>query len=219
MGKNKLKRFSDNAQFDHVIEHTEFQNQPTPKGKWQSEIFGNENPIVLELACGAGDYALGLAQKYPEKNFIGIDIKGSRIWKGAKIAKRKSIENVRFLRLLIDHLDDYFAPGEVSEIWITFPDPHLKVRNRRKRLTSPKFLEIYKKIASDSCTINLKTDSPSLFKYTLEIIEQEKLLIKERVDDVYLEKADDPDLSIKTFYEKMHLKNGRTIQFVSFSAH
>ncbi len=219
MGKNKLKRFSDNARFDHVIEHTDFQDQPKPKGKWQSEIFGNKNPVVLELACGAGDYALGLAEKYPNKNFVGIDIKGSRIWKGAKVAKKESIDNVRFLRLLIDHLDDYFAPGEVSEIWITFPDPHLKVRNRRKRLTSPKFLKIYKKIASDSCTINLKTDSPSLYKYTLEIIEQEKRNIQKRVDDVYVERPDDKDLTIKTFYEKMHLKNGRTIQFVSFSAH
>lgn len=219
MGKNKLKRFSDNAQFDHVIEHTDFQDQPTPIGKWHSEVFENENPIVLELACGAGDYALGLAEKYPEKNFIGVDIKGSRIWKGAKIAKKESIENVRFLRLLIDHLDDYFGPGEVSEIWITFPDPHLKVRNRRKRLTSPKFLSIYKKIASDRCTINLKTDSPCLYKYTLEIIEQEKLEIKERVDDVYKEKPDDDDLTIKTFYEKMHLQNGRTIHFLSFTAH
>lgn len=218
MAKNKLKKFEDVARFKNVFEYTDFENSENikPKGRWRSEIFKNNNPIILELACGKGEYALNLAKKYPDKNFIGIDKKGWRIWTGAKTALEESISNIHFMRIFIDHLDEYFEPGEVDEIWITFPDPFLRGSRESNRLTSPKFLNVYSKILKSGSIIHLKTDSPQLFAYTLEIIESEKCTIVERIDDVHKEKSDDEILSIKTFYEKMHLKEGRTIRYVSF---
>lgn len=216
MGKDKLKRFRDVDQFDNVFEYTDFENTLKPKGRWHHDIFKNSNPIVLELACGKGEYTLNLARKYPEKNFIGIDIKGARIWRGAKTALEEPLTNVRFIRMYIDHLDEYFANGEVEEIWITFPDPYLRKSKSSKRLTSPKFQKIYRSLLKPEGTIHLKTDSDFLFNYSLEVISEEECKLINRVDDVYRERPDDPLLGIKTFYEKMHLKKGKTIHYLSF---
>ncbi|MDX1642366.1 MAG: tRNA (guanosine(46)-N7)-methyltransferase TrmB, partial [Balneolaceae bacterium] len=169
--KNKLQRFEDIARFENVFEYTDFEDTPTPKGKWHQEIFGNENPIVLELACGKAEYTLYLAERNPRKNYIGIDLKGNRIWKGAKYALKNQMANVHFIRMLIDHLPDYFEKGEVDEIWITFPDPHPRGSRSKQRLTSPKFLDIYRKVLKPGSQIHLKTDSDLLFEFTLETIE------------------------------------------------
>jgi len=218
MGKNKLQRYSDNKGFDNVFEHTDFgETNPAPKGNWASEIFGNNNPIVLELACGKGEYTTALAQTRPEINFIGVDIKGDRIWKGAIRAQEKGLGNVRFLRCYIDHLGDFFSKEEISEIWITFPDPYLKKSNSKKRLTSPKFLDIYRKVAAPDAVVHLKTDSEPLFRFTNEVIDEQNLPVIEKSEDVYSATDIKEELQIKTYYEKKHLERGRTIQYVQFS--
>jgi tRNA (guanine-N7-)-methyltransferase len=218
MGKNKLKKFEDVARFPNVFEYTDFQDgkREKPKGKWRQDIFKNDHPIVLELACGKAEYTINLARKFPDKNFIGIDKKGWRIWTGAKTALEEPLHNVHFMRLYIDHIEEYFEAGEVDEIWITFPDPFLRESKEMKRLTSPKFLNIYRKILKPEAVIHLKTDSDFLYDYTLEIVKQEGCTILEKLDDVYLEKPDDPLLSIKTYYETMHLEKKKTIHYVSF---
>lgn len=218
MGKNKLQRYAENKVLQNVFEHVEFADRSFPyKGTWAEEVFGNRNPIIVELACGKGEYTTSLAERFPDKNFIGIDIKGDRIWKGAKRAIGQNLENVRFLRCFIDHLDQFFGKGEVSEFWITFPDPFLKKSNAKKRLTSPKFLSIYRKIAAESATVHLKTDSERLFRFTESVIEDQQLPVIQRFDDLYGEGPVDDLLSIKTYYEKKHLAAGRSIHFISFS--
>jgi tRNA (guanine-N7-)-methyltransferase len=216
MAKNKLQKFEDVANFSNVFEYTDFEDKPTPKGMWHAEVFENSNPIVLELACGKGEYTVNMARKFPDKNFIGIDKKGWRLWSGAKTAIEEPLSEVRFIRMFIDHLEQYFAPGEVAEIWIVFPDPFLRGSRESNRLTAPKFLKIYKNILIPGATIHLKTDSPELFQYTLEILESEHCEITDRVDDVYLERPDDELLTIKTYYEEMHLEDRRTIRYISF---
>lgn len=188
---------------------------PFPKGTWNSDIFKNGNPIVLELACGKGEYSIGLGKLYPEKNFVGFDIKGNRMWVGASKAREEGLGNIRFFRAYIDHLDQFFAEKEVDEIWIIFPDPQLK--KDRKKLTSPKFLELYRPLLKKGATINLKTDSPELYEFTKEVIKNENLILHRDVSDVYKECLDDPILSIRTYYEGMHLNKGRIIRFLSFS--
>ena len=217
MGKNKLQRYADNVAHENVIEHTDFSGSETPAGRWAEKIFGNNNPIVVELACGKGEYTTSLAEKFPDKNFIGIDIKGDRIWKGARRALEKDIHNVRFLRCFIDHLGQFFGKNEISEIWITFPDPYLKKSKTRKRLTSPKFLSVYRKVAADDAAVHLKTDSKPLFQFTESVIKEQKLKILSYFDDLYSQNPDDEILSIKTYYEKKHLAEGRAIQYVRFS--
>jgi tRNA (guanine-N7-)-methyltransferase len=218
MSKNKLKKFEDVERFPNVFQYTDYWNtdKEKPRGKWHDEIFENRNPIVLELACGKAEYTVNLARKYPFKNYIGIDKKGWRLWKGAKTALQESLNNTRFMRIFIDHLEEYFAPGEVDEIWIIFPDPFLRESKESNRLTSPKFLNIYKNILKPGGIIHLKTDSAQLFNYTLDIIENENCILIDRCDDIYMERPHDDLLSIKTFYEKMHLKEGRTIRYISF---
>lgn len=218
MGKSKLQRFEEINEFDHVLELTDYQNDrhKKPRGRWHADIFANENPIILELACGKGAYTLELADRNKNINVIGIDIKGARLWKGAKRALDRGLSNVRFLRIYIDHLDEYFAPGEVSDIWITFPDPYLRASNRSKRLTSPKFLNIYRKVLSPAGSIKLKTDSEPLFSYTKQVVKDESCEISDLVEDIYAERRDDELLTIKTDYEKKHLANGRTISFIEF---
>lgn len=188
---------------------------PFPKGTWNSDIFNNDNPIVLELACGKGEYSVGLGEMYPNKNYIGFDLKGNRLWVGATNAFEKKLDNVRFFRAYIDHLYDYFAPKEVDEIWIIFPDPQLK--KDRKKLTSPKFLDVYRPLLKPGATINLKTDSPELYAFTLETIEELGLRLHRNVEDVHRDCPDDPELQIRTYYEGLHLERGRTIRFLSFS--
>lgn len=214
--KNKLQRFSEIARFENVFEYTDFENTDPPKGRWKSEIFKNENPIVLELACGKGEYTIYLAEKHPNKNFIGIDLKGARIWKGAKYALEKGLSNVRFIRMFIDHLEEYFSKGEVDEIWITFPDPYPRKSKVNKRLTSSKFLEIYRKVLKSGKPIHLKTDSDKLYRFTLETIKEEGCKMIRKVDDVYSEMPEDELLTNQTFYEKQHLADGRTIHYVKF---
>ncbi|TVR17842.1 MAG: tRNA (guanosine(46)-N7)-methyltransferase TrmB [Balneolaceae bacterium] len=213
--KNKTGRIAEVNQFPHVIQYVDFEDEHELKGKWASEEFNHENPITLELACGKGEYSVNLAKKFPGRNFIGVDIKGPRIWVGAKEAVEQNITNVRFLRAFIDHLENYFSKGEVEEIWIPFSDPYLK--KPKKRLTSPKFLNIYRKVLKPWGTIHLKTDSKVLYNYTLDVIKREDLNVITRIDDVYRDAPEHELLtSIQTYYEKMHLKEGKTIHYVAF---
>ena len=201
--------------FSNVYEWTDYNSAcPFRSGKWNEEIFHNPNPIVLELACGKGEYSLGMGKLYPDKNFVGVDIKGNRMWVGASEALSNNYGNVRYLRAYIDHLHQFFTGNEESELWIIFPDPYLK--KARKRLTSPKFLELYRKFLKPGGTINLKTDSVELYEYTKKVIESEQLQLLKDIPDVYAECPEDPVLSIRTYYEEMHLSEGKTIRFLSF---
>ena len=216
MAKNKLQRFSEIRNFNNVIEinYDDIFNNKTA-GCWQKDIFKNNNPIVLELACGKGEYTIGLAKKNPNKNYIGIDIKGERIWKGAKDAIDLNLDNVRFLRTRIEHLNLVFSENEVSEIWITFPDPFLKKSKSRKRLTSLRFLEIYKQILSKKSFIHLKTDSQELYEYTLDVLVKNKLRILENLNDITKNRKI-RDLDIKTYYEKKFNLMGKSITYIKF---
>lgn len=211
MGKNKLKRFAELKTFPNVLEeNTQF------KGKWAKHFFQNSNPITLELACGKGEYSTGLGKNYSQKNFIGIDIKGNRIWKGAKTALDEKLNNVAFLRIRIDHIGEYFSENEVDEIWIIFPDPFLKEKKIKKRLTSPFFLDLYKKILKKDGIIHLKTDDDTLYNFTLENLNQRNHSILELTNDLYNSGIITEDLSIKTFYELQHLQKGKKIKYIRF---
>ncbi|WP_295127145.1 tRNA (guanosine(46)-N7)-methyltransferase TrmB [uncultured Chitinophaga sp.] len=212
MGQKKLQRFADIETFPNVLIYPEGM-----QGKWQ-EHFGNNQPVTLELACGKGDYALGLGRMFAERNFIGVDLKGNRIWRGAKTALDEKLANVAFLRTQIDHLEDYFSPGEVAEIWITFPDPFLRASKAKKRLTHPKFLALYQKVLVPGATINLKTDSAELYKFTQNVIEAVGCGLIEDIGDVYANPQNiTPVLKIQTFYEGMHLADRRTIRYLKFT--
>lgn len=218
MAKSKLERFEDIDQFENVLELTDFQygDRSKPVGAWGEEIFNNDSPIILELACGKGDYTVELARKEPGKNFIGIDIKGSRLWKGARKAREEGLENVRFLRIYIDHLAEYFAHGEVDEIWITFPDPYLRGGDRSKRLTSERFLRVYQSLLKKLGIIHIKTDSGPLFEFTEYMVNEFGGTIIDRVEDVYKERGDDEYLTIKTDFERKHLEKGKIIKYLKF---
>lgn len=219
MGKNKLKRFEDIDRFDNVLELTDYQESSAqkPKGRWNEDIFENNNPITLELACGKGTYTVELARRNPNVNYVGIDIKGSRIWKGAKQAKENKLENVRFLRMYIDHLEEYFGNNEVDEIWITFPDPYPRGSDRSKRLTSEKFLRKYELILKKEGVIHLKTDSSPLFEFSKKSIRQFNGRVLECVDDIYTNREDSKILTIQTDFEKKHLEKGKAIKYLRFS--
>jgi len=213
MGMGKLKKFAELEDMKNVFQKPE---SKMVKGKWSS-IFENNNPIVLELACGKGDYTLALARRFPEVNFIGIDIKGQRIHVGARTALAEELDNVRFMRIFIDHIDLFFANSEVDEIWITFPDPYLKERKANKRLTSPQFIDLYRKVLKPNGFVQLKTDSPELFAFTKEVIDSQQLPVSVIHENVYEDNDVNPLLNeIQTHYEKMHLKDGRTIRYVKF---
>lgn len=223
MGKNKLSRFAENATFEHVVQppFAELVSGSFPlKGRWNADFFEREAPLVLELGCGRGEYTVGLAGLYPERNFLGVDIKGARIWRGARNAKEAGIENVGFLRTHVDHLLQCFGPQEVDEVWLTFSDP--QIGKARKRLTSPLFLERYKQILKPDGLIHLKTDSPLLYEYTLEQVAAHKLRIHERSANVYTDLVtrvppqEQAVLNIRTYYEQMWLAEGRTIHYVRF---
>ncbi|MFA5670317.1 MAG: tRNA (guanosine(46)-N7)-methyltransferase TrmB [Balneolaceae bacterium] len=215
MPKIKKKRFAEMRTKENVFEWTDYNAEnPFPKGAWNSEIFKNDNPIILELACGKGEYSVGLAQLRPHSNLVGVDIKGNRMWVGATEAQEKSLDNVRFLRAYIDHLDQFFGESEVDELWILFSDPYIK--KARKRLTAPKFLALYRTFLKPGGIINLKTDSDLLYEYTKEIIEEQGLEILRDIPDVHKQCPDDAELAIKTFYEKTHLKKGKPSKFLSF---
>lgn len=211
MGQKKLQRFEEITGFPNVLIYPE-----NISGKW-AHHFGNNHPVTLELACGKGEYTLGLARLFPQRNFIGVDIKGNRIWKGAKTALEEKLTNVAFLRVQIDKLDQYFAENEVEEIWITFPDPFLRLSKAKKRLTHIRFLHIYHRILISQGKINLKTDSPELYAFTKDMIEENHCRLLEDIPDVYAQNDVPEILNIKTFYEKQHLKAGKTIRYLQFS--
>lgn len=186
------------------------------KGKWNS-FFKNENPIVLELACGKGEYAVGLGEMNPDKNFIGVDIKGNRIWRGAKNALDKQLNNVAFLRTQIDKINDYFSKDEVSEIWITFPDPQLRTGKAKKRLTHPKFLRMYQQFLQKDGAVNLKTDSPSLYNFTRLVISTYNLSLLQDHDDVYSVGDRSKELEIKTHYESLDIAQSNKVHYLKFT--
>lgn len=218
MGKGKLQRFAEIDRFDNVFEVTDFREgkHRKPKGRWHKDIFQNKNPIVLELACGKGAYTLELARRNPEINFVGVDIKGARIWKGAKIARQEQLENVRFLRIYIDHLQEYFAEDEVQEIWITFPDPYPKGSDRSKRLSSEKFLKQYQKVLRENGIVHLKTDSSVLYDFSKRSIRNFEGTIIEDKYDVHAGGETEPPLDIRTDFEQKHLQHGRSIKYLKF---
>ena len=210
MGQKKLKRFAEIASFDHVLEYPE-----NTAGKWH-EHFGNNNPIVLELACGKGEYTVGLAAMYPDKNFIGVDVKGNRIWVGAKKAINEGLNNVAFLRSQIGMIEKYFSAGEVSEIWLPFPDPQLRRSKAKKRLTHPAFLRKYQQILDPNGYIHLKTDSPVLFAFTKTVIDLYDLKLFEQSEDISEDLKQNPELLIKTHYEGLNIARSNRIHYLKF---
>ncbi|HEX7493536.1 MAG TPA: tRNA (guanosine(46)-N7)-methyltransferase TrmB [Bacteroidales bacterium] len=218
MGKNKLARWTELGSYDNVIqpEISDISGKDHPvKGNWQNELFKNENPIVLELGCGKGEYTIGLANRFPDNNFIGIDIKGARLWRGAKTSNEQKLPNVAFLRTRIEFINSFFSENEVDEIWITFPDPHPGGRNSNKRLTSPRFLNSYRLFLKDKGLIHLKTDNTELYNFTKTVINYNILETVISTDDLYSHKIDNI-LSIRTHYEKIFLDAGLKINFLSF---
>ena len=209
--KNKLQKFEDLKIFKNVLEFPE-----DIKGNWNNKVFKNNNPIILELACGKGDYSLAMAERFPEKNYIGVDIKGARIWVGANKALQEKQDNVAFLRAYIEDLINYFETEEIQEIWITFPDPYLKDSKAKKRLTSERFLKMYRALLPESGVVHLKTDSAPLFEFTLESIAKDKTIIQNASRNIYAEATLEPLLDIQTYYERMHLRDGRNIHYVRF---
>jgi len=189
------------------------------KGNWKRDFFKNENPIILELGCGKGEYTVGLAQRYPDKNFIGVDIKGNRIWTGAKTAIENNMNNVAFIRTRIDFIEACFANHEIDEIWITFPDPQPQKTRERNRLTNPMFIRRYTNILKQEGIINLKTDNKPFYDYTLEVIEAQKLKLLDNTDDLYVDtsKRDEALTTIKTYYEKKFSDLGFKICYLKFS--
>lgn len=218
MGKNKLRKFAEMETIDLVFQYPfgRLKEEAFPlRGRWNAEFFHNSNPIVLELGCGKGEYTTGIARQFTDKNFIGIDIKGARMWTGACQARDEGLANVAFLRTSIELLDSFFAPGEVSEIWITFPDPQMKKVN--KRLTGTRFIELYRKVLVPGGLIHLKTDSPFLFAYTSMMAGHNGLEVQQSTPDLYaVLSADDPILNIRTHYERQWLARGLTIKYIRF---
>ncbi len=211
MAQKKLLRFAQIKTFANVLEYP--QNM---QGEWK-HFFKNENPVILELACGRGEYTVGLATLYPDKNFTGIDIKGNRMYIGAKKALDHQLVNAAFLRTQIEKITDYFAQGEVSEIWITFPDPQLRTSKAKKRLTHPRFLRLYRQILKTGGPIHLKTDSPQLYTFTKKVIELYGLKLVEDSDDVYANLPVKDELTIKTHYESLDIAQSKKIHYLQFT--
>jgi tRNA (guanine-N7-)-methyltransferase len=208
MGKNKLARFEQNLTFKNMVQLPE-----SMAGKW-SDFFENNKSITLELACGHGAYTVGLARLFPERNFIGIDRKGARMWKGAKTAIEENLDNAAFMRIQIDHCAEHFGPNEVDEIWITFADP--QPNKDRKKLTHPMFLTRYKQFLKPNGIINLKTDDDHLYEYTLDLIKEKKYKLLENKNDIYNWEDITEELKIKTYYELKWLQIGKTIKYLKF---
>jgi tRNA (guanine-N7-)-methyltransferase len=217
MGKGKLEKFADMANYQHVFEYPYSVADNVPfemRGKWNESFFKNDNPIVLELGCGRGEYTVGLGRRFGNKNFIGVDIKGARMWTGATEALREGMTNVAFLRTNIEIIDRFFAPGEVSEIWLTFSDPQMK--KATKRLTSTYFMERYRRFLKPDGLIHVKTDSNFMFTYTKYMIEENHLPVEFITEDLYGSGLDDDILGIKTYYEQQWLDRGLTIKYIKF---
>lgn len=214
--KRKLERFKIIEERANVIERTKdiYENI---KGKWRSEYFMNDNPITVELACGRGEYTIGLATLFPERNFIGVDIKGERIWKGSTRAVEQSLKNVAFLRTPILLIENFFSAGEIDEVWITFPDPRPRKRDIKRRLTSPRYLEIYKRLVKPGSYIRLKTDNVPLFNYTIEEITSRKDIYDLKYsENVYESEYRAECFDIKTKYEEQFASKGETIKYLRF---
>ncbi|MBM3439476.1 MAG: tRNA (guanosine(46)-N7)-methyltransferase TrmB [Bacteroidetes bacterium] len=210
MGQKKLIRFAEIETFSNVLQYPE-----NMAGKWY-EFFNNRSAITLELACGKGEYALGLGRLYPERNFIGVDVKGNRIWVGAKTALKENRSNIGFLRTQIDRIDGYFEKNEVAEIWLTFPDPQLRSSRLRKRLTHPNFLRKYQRFLCPDGRIHLKTDSPVLYRFTKLVIELYQLPLIADMDDVYNQSSISEELKIKTHYEALDIARSNRIHYLCF---
>ncbi|MBP5135009.1 MAG: tRNA (guanosine(46)-N7)-methyltransferase TrmB [Paludibacteraceae bacterium] len=217
MSKNKLSKFADMEQYPHVFQcpYSQLSQEGFEmRGKWASDFFRNSNPVVLELGCGRGEYTVGLAEKFPNMNFIGVDIKGSRMWAGATESLQKGMKNVAFLRTNIEIIDRFFAPGEVNEIWLTFSDPQMK--KATKRLTSTYFMERYRRFLVDGGIVHLKTDSNFMFTYTKYMVEHNSLPVEFVTDDLYHSGLVDDILGIQTYYEKQWLSRGLNIKYLKF---
>jgi tRNA (guanine-N7-)-methyltransferase len=210
MGQKKLQRFAEIATFPNVLQYP-----LDMRGNWKN-YFKNTHPIILELACGKGEYAVGLGRLFPERNFLGLDLKGNRIWVGARKALEEDLQNVAFVRTQIDKITDYFAPGEVEQIWITFPDPQLRTSKAKKRLTHPLFLRRYQQILASDGYIHLKTDSPDLYFFTKKVVELYGLSLQEDIPDVYAHSAERPELMIKTHYEGLDIAGSLKIFYLRF---
>ncbi|WP_461532729.1 tRNA (guanosine(46)-N7)-methyltransferase TrmB [Sinomicrobium sp.] len=219
--KNKLKRFRENETFSNVLQPKReevLSGDFSLKGKWRSEFFKNDHPIVLELGCGKGEYSVSLAQKYPQKNFIGIDIKGARFWRGAKTALEEGLQNVAFLRTQIELIDCFFESDEVDEIWITFPDPQIKYKRTKHRLTNAVFLEKYRNVLRKGGTVHLKTDSEFMHGYTLGLLHGLGYEVLYAHHDVYSNKYSPEEVtSVQTFYEKQYLEQRKAITYIKFA--
>jgi len=211
MGQKKLVRFAELETFSNVLQYP--QNMA---GNW-NRFFKNDNPLTLELACGKGEYAVGLASLYPDKNFTGIDLKGNRLWVGAKRAMQQGLHNVAFLRIQIDKIHEFFGKEEVEEIWITFPDPQLRISKSKKRLTHPKFLRLYQQVLKPGGRIHLKTDSPDLYEFTKKVIDLYECMLHEDSDNVYAQELIEPELAIKTHYESLDIAGSNRIHYLCFS--
>ncbi len=215
--KNKLARFAENATFPHLFQvsfHDIQQSEFPLKGKWCTEFFQNQNPIVLELGCGKGEYTVGMATENPNINHIGIDIKGARLWRGCKTIQENSLTNAAFIRTKIQNIPHFFSSGEVQEIWITFPDPQPGLSRERKRLTSPGFINRYRQVISGNGIIHLKTDDTDLYEYTLGVFNSEKIEILDYTDDLHNSNHQGYASRITTFYEKIWLKQGSKIKYI-----
>lgn len=218
MGKGKLQKFADMARYPHVFEQPWAGPEEEPfalRGRWREDFFHNDAPLVLELGCGRGEYTVGLARLFPEKNFIGVDIKGARMWTGATQALQEGLKNVAFLRTRIEIIDRFFAPGEVDELWLTFSDPQMK--KATKRLTSTYFMERYRHFLRDGGLVHVKTDSPFMYTYTRCMAERNGLPVEVMTDDLYARPGlADEILSIRTYYEQQWLDRGLTIKYIRF---
>lgn len=217
MGKNKLAKFANMEEYPHVFQYpySVLKEQGFDmKGKWNEKFFKNSNPIVLELGCGKGEYTVGLGKLFPNKNFIGVDIKGARMWTGAKQSLEDGMSNVAFLRTHIEMINQFFAPEEVSEIWITFPDPQMNKVN--KRMTSTRFMKLYREILIPNGIVHLKSDSNFMFTYTCTMVEENNLPILYKTDDLYHSDLVDDILKIQTYYEQQWLARGLNIKYIKF---
>ena len=217
MGKNKLKKFAEMKEFACVLEYPRERlvSEGFPyKGSWSNDFFKADRPLVLELGCGKGEYTVGLAKSDPTRSFVGVDVKGARIWRGAKTVEEEKIPNAGFLRAEIENIDNFFVPGEVEELWITFPDPQMQ--KTRKRLTSTRFLSLYSRFLRPGGVVNLKTDSPFLYEYTRRLVELNGFETLALTDDLYGSGREDASTAIKTFYEAQWLSRGKTIKLISF---
>ena len=218
MTKRKLERFAENETFRHFFQPNYYQLAKgfALKGKWNESFFGNDNPVVLELGCGKGEFTVGLARIYPDKNFIGVDIKGARMWRGAKTAQEENLTNVAFVRTRIQLIEHFFAPAEVSEIWLTFPDPQPQKPRIRKRLTSPGFLDRYRTVCKKNCVVHLKTDNTAFFEYTLDTIREQDLPLRFVSYDVDKNPGSTEVTAIRTHYEMLFRQQGEKIKYLRF---